>query len=1059
MGIQEDREQLFLELINRARLDPMAEALRYSLPGLDLSAGTGMTITGAAQQALAYNANLYTSATVHNRDMITANYFNHPGSDGSTPTIRIRATGYLTGASAWGTGENIAASRTSGPMDATAANAAVLELHRLLFLSNGHRANILDQKYEDVGISALTSNAYLPSYNALVSTHNYGYFTASANEVAQVTGVHYTDSDNNDFYSVGESAAGRTVQLLSGGTVVATTTTAAAGGYQLKPGATGNVEVVYSGGGLTGERGASFFLGTLNVKADLTDGNTIETNVSATITRDTQNLTLLSIDNVNGTGNSLNNIIKGNKGNNTLDGAGGNDTLQGGDGNDVLVGGAGNDSVNGGNGTDTAQFSGNFATYAFNYNSITSSYTVYGSDGSIDTVTGVESFQFADGTRTPALLPITSGPPVRSVSVTALNATQNEGNSGSTTYTFELRLNAAAFSSQTVNYAVAGTGAAPTNAADFAGSLAGTVTFAAGETVKTVVVSVAGDTVAESNESFALNLLSPTSGLALGTASATSTIVNDDTFIRNVGISAVTSSLPEGNTGTTAFTFNVNLDAAATSAQTVSYRIGGSGTNAAGATDFAGGQTGSVSFAAGETTKTVTVLVVADAIAEANETFGVTLFNATSGLAITTATAAAIIINDDSINLTSLERTTIGLTSSSVYGGNALANLLDDNVLNFAATASGADEWIKLDFGHSNAISDVILTNRNAAGYRLNGTVVKLLDANGTVVHSFAPIANATDGQVLSFHLDVPVNASSVYVDGAPSQFLQLAEIDVLGSASQPINLTDSFRARMSLTASSTNASYGLANALDNNVVSFATTQNGAAEWVKLSLGATDTVSDIVFTNRDTGGARLNGAIIQLLDSNDVVVYQSSAIADATDSEVFNFHLDTPTAGASIKIIGAPNQFLQIAELDVYGKPSSAVNLMDLYSAQVSVTSSSVFRGYVTANSIDNNVATFTTTANGADEWIDYNLGGTRHVTDVVLTNRDVGGARLNGAVVSLLDASGNVLHSFAPVANATDGQVIQFHLNTAVDASHILIDGAANQYLQIAELDFFGVV
>jgi hypothetical protein len=66
MGIQQDREQLLLELINRARLDPAAEAARSGLA--DLSAGT-------------------------------------------TPAQRMAAAGYTSAASfGYGTGENLATS-------------------------------------------------------------------------------------------------------------------------------------------------------------------------------------------------------------------------------------------------------------------------------------------------------------------------------------------------------------------------------------------------------------------------------------------------------------------------------------------------------------------------------------------------------------------------------------------------------------------------------------------------------------------------------------------------------------------------------------------------------------------------------------------------------------------------------------------------------------------------------------------------------------------------------------------------------------------------------------
>ena len=94
--------------------------------------------------------------------------------------------------------------------------------------------------------------------------------------------------------------------------------------------------------------GATFALGTTNVKIDLVNGNTIQASVSATLTDAALNLTLLGINGTNGTGNGLANIIKGNSGANTLEGRGGNDTLDGKAGGDTYLwqSGDGSDIIN-----------------------------------------------------------------------------------------------------------------------------------------------------------------------------------------------------------------------------------------------------------------------------------------------------------------------------------------------------------------------------------------------------------------------------------------------------------------------------------------------------------------------------------------------------------------------------------------------------------------------------------------------------------------------------------------------------------------------------------------
>lgn len=82
--------------------------------------------------------------------------------------------------------------------------------------------------------------------------------------------------------------------------------------------------------------------------------DTVETSVtlSAELYANVENLTLVATGHINGTGNSISNVITGNAGNNILNGGAGNDTLRGGDGNDLLDGGVGGDVLNGGYGDD-----------------------------------------------------------------------------------------------------------------------------------------------------------------------------------------------------------------------------------------------------------------------------------------------------------------------------------------------------------------------------------------------------------------------------------------------------------------------------------------------------------------------------------------------------------------------------------------------------------------------------------------------------------------------------------------------------------------------------------
>jgi Ca2+-binding RTX toxin-like protein len=85
---------------------------------------------------------------------------------------------------------------------------------------------------------------------------------------------------------------------------------------------------------------------------DAAGNDTVSTGITYTLKPGLENLTLTGTADVNGTGNTVVNIMTGNTGANTLDGGAANDTLNGGDGNDVLIGGLGADIMTGGIGND-----------------------------------------------------------------------------------------------------------------------------------------------------------------------------------------------------------------------------------------------------------------------------------------------------------------------------------------------------------------------------------------------------------------------------------------------------------------------------------------------------------------------------------------------------------------------------------------------------------------------------------------------------------------------------------------------------------------------------------
>jgi Calx-beta domain len=96
-------------------------------------------------------------------------------------------------------------------------------------------------------------------------------------------------------------------------------------------------------------------------------------------------------------------------------------------------------------------------------------------------------------------------PPSPSISIE--DVVVSEGNSGIRTATFMVKLSAATAQTVTVAYAT-GNGTA-TGGSDYI-SASGTLTFAPGTTTRPISVTINGDTLDEANETFFVNLSSPT---------------------------------------------------------------------------------------------------------------------------------------------------------------------------------------------------------------------------------------------------------------------------------------------------------------------------------------------------------------------------------------------------------------------------------------------------------------------------------------------------------------------------------------------------------------------
>jgi chitinase len=239
-----------------------------------------------------------------------------------------------------------------------------------------------------------------------------------------------------------------------------------------------------------------------------------------------------------------------------------------------------------------------------------------------------------------------------------------EGAAGTTqTVTFTISLSAASVQPVTVRYATAnGTAVSP---ADYVAVPLTAVTFAPGETTKTVDVTVNGDALDEVDETFQLQLTPPAAGTPMNAtildAAGIATIVDDDPL---PALSVSDPTVVEGTGTSRSLVFTVTLTPVSGKTVTVNYATAdGTAVSTGSPTDYTA-RTGTLSFSPGVTTLTVSVALVTDSIDELDETLFLDLTpTADPQATITKARGTGTITDDDG--------PTIAVNDITVVEGNA----------------------------------------------------------------------------------------------------------------------------------------------------------------------------------------------------------------------------------------------------------------------------------------------------------------------------------------------------------------------------------------------------
>lgn len=287
--------QAYLEYINRARADAMAEANRlanatnsditsaYSFFGIDTQDIIDQfqwyvdnDCMDRYAQPLAFNENLNEAAELHTQDLFENQFQGHSSSSnppapflaGYTLGQRATATGY-----SWnGLGENVFSFADSTEQGHAGFNVdwgnttnADDPCYNPAFAGQGmqnpagHRRSIHNDAFKEAGIGVI--NGTNGSVGPQLVTQDFG----NPGSATFVTGVVFEDLDGDNFYDVGEGRGGVRVDVDGAGFYAISSDS---GGYTMPVSGDGTFSVTFSGGGFSDYMTTAQVNGGDNVKVD-----------------------------------------------------------------------------------------------------------------------------------------------------------------------------------------------------------------------------------------------------------------------------------------------------------------------------------------------------------------------------------------------------------------------------------------------------------------------------------------------------------------------------------------------------------------------------------------------------------------------------------------------------------------------------------------------------------------------------------------------------------------------------------------------------------------------
>ncbi len=454
-------------------------------------------------------------------------------------------------------------------------------------------------------------------------------------------------------------------------------------------------------------------------------------------------------------------------------------------------------------------------------------------------------------------------------------------------------------SALTVNFSVGGTATFVGTESDYTasadpgaftfGATSGTVSFAAGQTTRTVTINPTVDNTQEPNETVLLGVTGGTGYVVGASSTASGTILNDE---GSVSLSLSPAGIAEN--GGTALVYTFNRSTFVSNSVTVTFTVAGTATfgtdytvNAPMGTDFTfDGTTGTILFNAGNTSRTLRITPIGDSVLEPDETIAIALQDGTGYTSATIDPVVATIVNDDATVTLSLTPDSVaedgstpltyafnrvGATSNALtvkfnVGGTATFGSGNDYTVSGSASFNATQGTITFAPGQSTATLNVLPT-----------VDLTTIEPDETVILTLVEDAAYTVGDLN------PVQGTILNDDGVVSN----TNDSGAGSLRQAIlaanNSTSLATPTITFTGAALTGTINLASALPDlarsmiidgpGAVNLTVQSNGSGNYRIFTVqnGATVTIQDLTIANGNVSGGNGGG----ILNNGDLTLQNS----------------------------------------------------------------------------------------------------------------------------------------------------------------------------------------